>query len=118
MNLGANLMAGLGLIAGVGLVTLMPVEATAATAPSAGVSVSSPPPGTSSVSPAAEQAMARAHRVAVLQEALNSTGANLAVDGVWGPATERALEHYQRQADLQVTGRLDHATWARLDPIG
>jgi peptidoglycan hydrolase-like protein with peptidoglycan-binding domain len=58
------------------------------------------------------------HRVAVLQEALDSAGANLRIDGSLGPATEAALKHYQQQNGLQVTGKLDQATWAQLDPIG
>jgi peptidoglycan hydrolase-like protein with peptidoglycan-binding domain len=62
--------------------------------------------------------MSGAHRLAVLQESLDSTGANLRVDGVWGPNTQAALENYQQQNGLQPTGTLDSATRARLDPIG
>jgi hypothetical protein len=58
------------------------------------------------------------HRVAILQEALNSEGAHLKVDGIWGPSTEMALRHYQRQNGLQVTGKLDQATRGSLAPIG
>jgi hypothetical protein len=58
------------------------------------------------------------HRTAVVQEALNSTGADLRVDGVWGPNTEQALKTYQRDHNLPVTGHLDHATMMHLDPIG
>jgi peptidoglycan hydrolase-like protein with peptidoglycan-binding domain len=61
---------------------------------------------------------ASVHRVAILQESLNSEGAHLKVDGIWGPATERALRHYQRRNSLQVTGQLDQATRASLAPIG
>jgi peptidoglycan hydrolase-like protein with peptidoglycan-binding domain len=57
-------------------------------------------------------------RTALVQDALNSTGAKLKVDGVSGPNTEQALKNYQRQNNLQVTGQLDHATMTRLDPIG
>lgn len=58
------------------------------------------------------------HRTALVQEALNSTGADLRVDGVWGPNTEQALKTYQRDHNLPVTGHLDHATMMHLDPIG
>lgn len=58
------------------------------------------------------------HKVAVMQEALNSTGAGLHVDGVWGPNTTAALKQFQRDNGLQATGRLNTATRAILDPIG
>ena len=58
------------------------------------------------------------HKIALVQESLDSTGAHIAIDGVWGPNTERALRNYQRSEGLNVTGRLDHATMQSLDPIG
>ena len=62
--------------------------------------------------------MMPAHKVALVQEALNSTGADLKVDGVWGPNTESALRAYQRSHNLPATGHLGPATRAKLDPIG
>jgi peptidoglycan hydrolase-like protein with peptidoglycan-binding domain len=53
-------------------------------------------------------------RVRSVQEALNGQGAGLTVDGYWGPKTRAALENYQRQNNLPVTGRLDNETVARL----
>jgi peptidoglycan hydrolase-like protein with peptidoglycan-binding domain len=40
------------------------------------------------------------------------------VDGVWGPDSQTALEHYQQRHSLQVTGSLNQATAATmgLDP--
>lgn len=45
-----------------------------------------------------------------LQETLNRKGASLAVDGAFGPATERALRAYQRKHDMIETGTLDVET--------
>ncbi|HHW15584.1 MAG TPA: LysM peptidoglycan-binding domain-containing protein [Firmicutes bacterium] len=50
-----------------------------------------------------------------LQEQLNAVGYyGLQVDNVFGPATERAVRDFQRQAGLPVTGIVDEATWRRL----
>jgi peptidoglycan hydrolase-like protein with peptidoglycan-binding domain len=50
--------------------------------------------------------------VADLQRALVSAGITLAggVDGVFGPATERALRQFQTQRGLEVTGSVTEAT--------
>lgn len=42
--------------------------------------------------------------VSWLQEALNQLGADLAVDGSFGPATDAALRSYQRREGLDVDG--------------
>ena len=42
--------------------------------------------------------------VAWLQEALNELGANLVVDGSFGPATEAALKSFQKAAGIDVDG--------------
>lgn len=49
-----------------------------------------------------------------MQRALTEIEPNLAVDGIWGPNTKQALTKYQRQNDLQVTGRPDQETLASL----
>jgi peptidoglycan hydrolase-like protein with peptidoglycan-binding domain len=156
MKFGTNVIASLGLIAGLGTMSLAPAGATTpmatsgATTPTApastampstaagattpmapagaakpaykasNMSMTTPQTGKASMSTSMHQAsaMKSVHRVAVLQEALDSTGANIKIDGVWGPATEAALKHYQKQSNLPVTGKLDKATQARLDPIG
>jgi peptidoglycan hydrolase-like protein with peptidoglycan-binding domain len=59
-----------------------------------------------SVSPAAVQAV---------QERLRSAGAySGAVDGVWGPDSAAALQQFQSNQQLQVTGQLNQATAAAL----
>ena len=42
--------------------------------------------------------------VSWLQEALNELGANLVVDGSFGPATEAALKSFQKTAGIDVDG--------------
>lgn len=59
-----------------------------------------------------------AHKqVAGVQQALNTAGAKLTVDGKWGPKTEAALKQFQQQHGLKVTGHLDHATRTQLKLI-
>jgi len=38
-----------------------------------------------------------------------------AVDGVWGPATQTALESFQQSHGLNVTGQIDSPTLASLN---
>ena len=57
--------------------------------------------------------------VQTVQQMLRQDGAYAgAVDGVWGPDSQAALEHYQQRHSLQVTGSLNQATAATmgLDP--
>jgi len=49
-----------------------------------------------------------------MQQALNSHGYSLAVDGVRGPATESALRDFQAKQGLAATGQLDSETMSRL----
>ena len=118
MRLPTNMIASIGLIGGMSLMTLTPViAATPNEAPSGSAVTHSPVPSTSNPI-RANNDPAPVHSVAILQEALDGGGANLRVDGIWGPATEVALKRYQKQNGLQVTGRLDQATRLMLDPIG
>lgn len=45
-----------------------------------------------------------------LQTALNSNGAKLMVDGVWGPLTYEALIKYQKDNNFEASGRLNPKT--------
>lgn len=49
-------------------------------------------------------------RVAKVQTALNANGAQLTVDGKWGPQTSSALKAYQQAHSLKPTGKMDGAT--------
>jgi peptidoglycan hydrolase-like protein with peptidoglycan-binding domain len=49
-------------------------------------------------------------RVAKVQMALNSNGAQLTVDGKWGPQSSAALKSYQQAHSLKPTGKMDGAT--------
>jgi hypothetical protein len=50
-----------------------------------------------------------------LQQSLNATGAGLAADGAFGPATLRAVKDFQRAGGLSADGVVGPKTWARLD---
>jgi peptidoglycan hydrolase-like protein with peptidoglycan-binding domain len=53
--------------------------------------------------------------VQAVQDHLRSAGAyNGAVDGVWGPDSAAALQRFQADKQLQVTGQLNQATVATL----
>lgn len=52
------------------------------------------------------------------QRLLNVHGAGLAVDGVFGPATEVAVRHFQTVFHLAIDGVVGPATWSALDAFG
>ena len=56
----------------------------------------------------------RAPSVRELQGLLNRAGAALTVDGHFGPATDRALRHFQSRMGLTVYGIACRQTWATL----
>lgn len=56
----------------------------------------------------------RAH-VKALQQALNIDGAQLVVDGKFGPATESAVKAFQSANGLAVDGIVGPKTWAALE---
>jgi len=49
-------------------------------------------------------------RVEHLQIALARSGADVAIDGIWGPKTTVALRAFQKGHGLKVTGWIDQAT--------
>ena len=56
-----------------------------------------------------------ASRIRRVQEALKSEGHDPGpVDGVMGPKTKEALREFQKQENLQETGRLDQDTMSKL----
>jgi peptidoglycan hydrolase-like protein with peptidoglycan-binding domain len=52
--------------------------------------------------------------VAQLQQALNRHGANLTVDGGYGPATQAAVQAWQQQHGLAADGVVRLRTWLTL----
>ena len=67
------------------------------------------PPGLSYTQPLTPQA------VQLVQRQLRQLGAyGGRIDGVWGPDSQAALERFQQQHNLQVTGQLNEATAATL----
>lgn len=102
------LAAGLIAAAGVGLAAAPVLAATTdTTAPAA--------TATAPVKAKTHHARAnRAARIERVQNALNSNGANLKVDGKWGPQTKAAVMDFQKNHGLKTTGRLDKTTRAQL----
>jgi hypothetical protein len=54
------------------------------------------------------------HQVRALQRLLNARGADLRVDGAWGPATSSAVQRVQAAAGLPASGRVGPRTAAAL----
>ena len=54
------------------------------------------------------------HQVRAVQRLLNARGADLRVDGAWGPATARAVQRVQAAAGLPASGRVGPRTAAVL----
>ena len=54
------------------------------------------------------------HQVRAVQRQLNARGAQLRVDGAWGPATTRAVQRVQAVVGLPTTGRVGPRTAAAL----
>ena len=57
---------------------------------------------------------ARGGAVRRLQERLNAHGARLAVDGIFGPATDHAVQTFQGNRILVIDGIVGPRTWAAL----
>lgn len=53
-------------------------------------------------------------KVRELQELLNKQGYNLAVDGIYGAATKKAVQQYQKKNKLGVDGIVGEQTWNSL----
>lgn len=56
----------------------------------------------------------RTASVRVLQTELREAGHRIAVDGIYGPATEKAVRAVQAAKKVSVTGKVDLATWSKL----
>src|SRR5215469_5491165 len=54
------------------------------------------------------------HPVKTLQYLLRARGHNVAVDGIFGPATDAAVRAFQQQMGLAVDGIVGPATWSAL----
>ena len=54
------------------------------------------------------------HPVQTLQYLLRARGHNVAVDGIFGPATDAAVRAFQQQKGLAVDGIVGPATWPAL----
>ena len=56
----------------------------------------------------------RSASVRVLQTELREAGHRITVDGIYGPATEKAVRAVQTAKKVSVTGKVDLATWSKL----
>jgi len=115
-----NAIASLGLVAGVGLLTLTAANAAPQTAATGGSNVattqSANPDNTAHANMASRNPGKMSPRtITQVQRFLAGDGQKVKIDGVWGPATEAALKNYQKQDRLTVTGQLDHATRAQMN---
>jgi len=63
-------------------------------------------------------ACTRGDVITAAQSMLVDRGVAVDVDGEFGPGTLRAVMRFQRDNGLEVTGRLDPATWSLLRPAG
>jgi peptidoglycan hydrolase-like protein with peptidoglycan-binding domain len=57
---------------------------------------------------------ANAHPVRTLQDLLRAAGKTVAVDGIFGPATDAAVRAVQRERHLVVDGIVGADTWSAL----
>jgi len=72
------------------------------------VAAPAPPPPPAPMMPS--NLTPKQQQVAKVQMALNSNGAQLNVDGKWGPASSAALKSFQSAHSLKPTGKMDGAT--------
>jgi peptidoglycan hydrolase-like protein with peptidoglycan-binding domain len=56
----------------------------------------------------------RYHPIETLQHLLRAHGAEVTVDGVFGPQTVEAVQVFQRDRRLTVSGEVDGRTWSAL----
>ena len=55
------------------------------------------------------------HDVMLLQKKLHSVGYNInSIDGVYGAETEQAVDEFQRDQKIRITGIVNNATWRAL----
>jgi hypothetical protein len=65
--------------------------------------------------PASAEVAGASERVETAQQALTRLGHGpLAADGIMGPATRAAIERFQSEQGLAITGELDDETWQHL----
>jgi peptidoglycan hydrolase-like protein with peptidoglycan-binding domain len=109
-----------------GAATLVPMTASAqnsgtTTSPSSSAPAAAPPAASAPAAPMKKMGMHRgmhmhhgSQSVSAAQDALNKEGANLTVDGKYGPKTRAAVKSYQQAHGLKATGHLDKTTRAAL----
>jgi len=120
MKFGMNAIAGLGLVTGIGLLTLTAANAAPQAAATSGSNVATTQSANSDNMANAnmasqDQGKMSPRTTTQVQRFLAGDGQKVKIDGVWGPSTEAALKSYQKQDGLTVTGQLDQATRAQMN---
>lgn len=89
---------------------------TGAAAPSTmtKAAATAPAPGETTQSQTQHKATMSRRQIEELQAALQSSGAQVTTDGIWGPKTAAALREFQKQKGLKITGRPDRDTAQKL----
>ena len=64
--------------------------------------------------PAPMKPMSKMEHTKAVQTALNSNGAKLKVDGVYGKKTAAAVAHFQKAKGMKATGKVDDKTASAL----
>ena len=97
-----------------GVATVLPLAATAQTAPAPAAPAATAMPKKHMMHHHHHHHHMGSAMVKSAQAALNKEGASLATDGMMGPKTRAALKSYQQAHGLKATGHLDKATRAAL----
>ncbi len=64
--------------------------------------------------PAPAKPMNKMEQTKAVQTALNSNGAKLTVDGIYGKKTAAAVAHFQKAKGMKATGKVDDKTASAL----
>jgi len=104
----------LGRILAAGLIVAVPVALVLSTVPAQGAETTT---ATTTKEAAAKVTMS-AKDVERVQIGLARSGADIAIDGIWGPKTTQALRAFQQGHHLKVTGYPDQATMKAIDATG
>jgi hypothetical protein len=122
MKFAANMIAGFGLVAGIGLMTpAVGLAQSAMTSTTTTTTTSSTEKSGATAGDSSDMSSDRQNgrhlpgkTIQALQETLRGEGYDVSNNGVWGPDLVAGLRHYQQDSGLPVTGELDHATRAKL----
>jgi peptidoglycan hydrolase-like protein with peptidoglycan-binding domain len=105
----------LGRVMAAGLIVAAPLAVILSALPAQGADT------TAAAAPAksgAAKVTMNAKSIEHIQIGLARSGADVAIDGIWGPKTTQALRSFQKAHNLKVTGYPDRATMKIIDAMG